>query len=456
MRNQNQLLIRLAALVVLTLVAGTLGYHLIEDGWSLFDGFYMTLITLTTIGYSEVHPLSPAGRVFTTVLIVIGLGAAAAVVGQFARIMIEDNLSAKWRNRRMVKQISRMKNHVIICGFGRIGNAISRELGGMGIPCVIIDRDDSRSEGSRTQNLPTVMGNATSDETLIEAGIKRASILVAALSNDSDNLFVALAARDLNRDLTVIARGEDKGIETRMLRAGVDRVVYPAQLGGGQIARLVGDELGHVEEESRSRRLADVMGYDLQIFRNFRQAKITVQEILATTEALEIAAVIDSEGRHHTRPAADHEVKSGETAVLLVETVSTPHLEAGDIREAVSMGIPGVDEEHVAMLEMVNRIRGAGPSREGSKRVAQLLSELQEYTLKHFHHEEQLMLSVDYPGTEHHMEQHRFLAGEFDRISGDIPNLDPVDLAGILETWISTHIEEVDRLYAEHLNKIEV
>ncbi len=461
MKKQNILVIKLALLVALIMVTGTVGYTIIEDGWSLFDGFYMTLITLTTIGYGEVHSLSPAGRILTTFIIVIGLGAAAAIVGQVARIMIEDNLSENWRKRRMAKQISSMKNHVIICGFGRIGKAISNELMGMGISCVIIDRDEGRSQHSQVDNIPTVMGNATHDEVLITAGIKRASILVAALSNDSDNLFVALAARDLNRDLTVIARGEDKSIETRMLRAGVDRVVYPSQLGGGQIARLVGGELGHDLDRDRSRRITDVMGYDLQVYRNFRKNSIPVEEIMASVGAMEVVAHIDSEGKRYNRPGPDHKVGHGEALVFLVEMASSPELKDQGVMEEysledISVGIPALDEEHLAILALIKQVRGLDNSRASRKAVHDVLKELGEYIAKHFHHEEQLMLAAEYPDAEQHIHHHKLLSNQVEQIISDGENLSPVNLAEILETWVLNHFREEDRCYSEHLGGVPV
>jgi len=134
-------------------------------------------------------------------IIVFGLGAAATILTQLAQLMMEGNLLDLWRKRRMDKRIAKMKDHVIICGYGRIGEAICRDLTQMGVQCVVIDRDDGRVDGARDRVVPVLRGNATSDLILLEAGVERASILVAALNTDSDNLFVALAARDLNSDL---------------------------------------------------------------------------------------------------------------------------------------------------------------------------------------------------------------------------------------------------------------
>jgi voltage-gated potassium channel len=339
MFKNHQLLRQLALFVVLIVITGTIGYTLVEDGWSYFDGFYMTLITLTTIGFSEVHELSTAGRWLTVFIVIFGLGAAATILSQLAQLMLDGNLAANWRQRRMDKKVAQLTDHVVICGFGRIGQAIAADLTAMGVSCVIIDRDDGRNQGARDEHLLTIAGNATSDATLLHAGIERAAVLVAALSNDSDNLFVALAARDLNRDLVVIARGEDRSIETRMLRAGVDRVVYPAQLGGGQIARLVSSELGHEVDQERFRRVTDVMGFDLQVYRNFKKRGVTVGELLESTGAVQVVAHIDADGHRHPLPAADHLVGEDE-AVLLLAEVGASRDSADDATETAASTEP--------------------------------------------------------------------------------------------------------------------
>jgi len=453
--NKN-LLRQLTVLLLLILAGGTFGYTIVEDGWTLFDGFYMTLITLTTIGFREVHTLNTGGRVLTVLIIVFGLGAAATILTQLAQLMMEGNILSVWRKRRMEKKIRKMKDHVIICGFGRIGQAICRDLTNMGVQCVIVDRDDSRAGIAQDLEIPVLSGNATSDQALLEGGIERASILVAALSNDSDNLFVALAARDLNPNLVVIARGEDKSIETRMLRAGVDRVVYPAQLGGGQIARLIGAELGHDQEEDNRRRLTDVMGYDLQVYRNFNKADTTTGEILAKTGALRVVAHIDEDGRRHPDPEADHRVGEGQAVVLLCEIMATPSSQDGDtetlrLTEEMSVGIPAIDEEHRSILTMVHRLRAAKSDPSGHV-AHEVLLDLREYTIKHFKHEEALLLSADYPGADAHIAEHRALTKRVDQLMAESSHMHRDNLAHLLDTWIRHHILEVDRQYMDFMN----
>lgn len=455
MFGKNHLMRQLLFLVFLVLMSGTLGYTLIEDGWSLFDGFYMTLITLTTIGFSEVHELSDKGRVLTTVIIIFGLGSAATIFTQLAQMMMEGNLFQVWRKRRMDKVLAKMNNHVIICGYGRIGEAICRDLTSMGVPCVILDRDEDRSRGAGVLNVPTLSGNATSDMALLNAGVKRATILVAALPNDADNLFVALAARDLNPNLVVIARGEDKSIETRMLRAGVDRVVYPAQLGGGQIARLIGAELGNVKEESPGQRATDVMGYDLQVFRNFKKQAVTVDEILALTGALRAVAFIDREGTRSNDPAGSQEVGESEAVVIVSEIGAAREAEQEapcpleSLGQTISVGIPSIDEEHQQILDLIQRLKEVRPGRE--RGVAHdVLEELRDYAARHFHHEEQFFVSMGFPEAESHIAEHRALIRKVDQMLVDKQHLHRANLAQVLNEWLVHHILEVDMEYAEY------
>ncbi len=455
MFDNQHLLRQLAILVLLVLMGGTVGYTFVEDGWTLFDGFYMTLITLTTIGFSEVHTMSTAGRVLTVLIIIFGLGSAATILTQLGHLMMQGNILAIWRKRRMEGKILKMQNHVIICGYGRIGQAICRDLTNMGVECVIVDRDDSRVVNAQGMEIPVLSGNATTDEALLKAGVERATILVAALSNDSDNLFVALAARDLNSSLMVIARGEDKSIETRMLRAGVDRVVYPAQLGGGQIARLIGAELGKDEEADSRRRITDVMGYELQVYRNFSKGGTSIKDIRQKTGALRIVAHIDDEGVRHQDPEGDHKVAEGDAVVLVTEVVAAPAVSAAENEEfqlpkSLGVGIPAIDEEHRHILLMVHRLNA---SDDATGEVArEVLNDLREYTVKHFKHEESLLQSSNYPNLDDHITEHRALTKKVDQLIDESETMHRDNLMHLLETWIKHHILDVDQQYVDFLN----
>ncbi|RKZ15061.1 hypothetical protein DRQ50_08040 [bacterium] len=278
---------------------------------------------------------------------------------------------------------------------------------------------------------------------------------MAALSNDSANLFVALAARDLNPNLTVIARGEDKSIETRMLRAGVDRVVYPAQLGGGQIARLIGAELGHDEEADARRRLTDVMGFELQVYRNFNKDGTTTGEILEKTAALRVVAHIDEDGVRHQDPEADHSVGEGEAVVLITEIAAAPvaATEEDDglcFPKNLSVGIPAIDEEHHHILRMIHRLRTADTDRANSV-AHEVLLDLREYTVRHFRHEESLLVSADYPEIDDHIAEHRSLTKKVDQLLAESGQMHRDNLIHLLDHWIRHHILEVDRRYVDYL-----
>ena len=456
MFGKHHLIRQLALFLTVLVMGGTVGYPLIEEGWTLLDGFYMTIITLTTIGFGEVHPLTDGGRMLTVLIVVFGLGAAATIMSQLARLMMEGDLADIWRIRRMEKKLAKMSGHVIICGYGRIGQAICEDLSAMGVQCVVIDRDNDRNTGAKTLGIPCLDGNATSDVALLSAGVQRAAILVAALSNDSDNLFVALAARDLNSNLVVIARGEDKSIETRMLRAGVDRVVYPAQLGGGQIARLVSAELGTETDKDPARRITDVMGYDLQVYRNFNKDRVTANDVKELTGALQIIAHIPSDGERTRLPGPDQVIKEGDALVLLTEVSASkgsrehdPQFDAEHLTN-LNLGIPAIDEEHQQILALVKRLTVADP-RHQREVIHEVLVEFREYTSRHFSHEEELFISAGYPDADQHIAEHRALTEKVRQLLVGEEHLHRANLAVLLEEWVNHHILEVDRKYADHL-----
>ena len=456
MFGQKHLMRQLLVLLAIVLALGTFGYTLIEDGWSLFDGLYMTMITLTTIGFGEVHELSDQGRLFTLFIIIIGLGSAATIFTQLAQMIMEGNFLQAWRKRRMDKEIGKLRDHVIICGYGRIGEAISRELTGMGVQCVILDRDEDNLRRADVLNIPTLVGNATSDMLLLNAGVKRARILVAALPNEADNLFVTLAARDLHPELMVIARGEDKAIETRMLRAGVERVVYPAQLGGGQIARLIGSEMGKDASDHPGQRETDVLGYELQVYRNFEKHTVTVAEVLEKTGARQAVARVDAEGQRHPDPAGETEVREHEAVVLLTEAgAEVPVAEESscsldDIDGSLSVGIPSMDEDHQHILYLIQRLKNP-PKARASAYVREILTELREVTAMHFQREEKLFLSVGFPSADEHIAQHRGLIAKLDRMLSDSHALHHANLNDVMCSWITEHILQADKEYAEYM-----
>jgi voltage-gated potassium channel len=222
------------------MLLGTLGYYLLEEDYSLFDAVYMTVITLTTVGYEEVRsPLSLPGRVFTVILLLVGVLTFFYTVTELVRIVISGEIQELLGRRRMERNLAEMKNHMIICGYGRMGRHVCREFSQRGLPFVIIDR---RSEALRDFDLPpgiALEGDATSDEVLRRAGVERARALVTVAASDADNLFITLSARLLNDKLFIVARAEGELAEQKLKRAGANRVVTPYAIGGAKVAMAV-------------------------------------------------------------------------------------------------------------------------------------------------------------------------------------------------------------------------
>lgn len=220
----------------LVLTTGTVGYSLIES-WSLFDSFYMTVVTLTTIGYEEVHPLSRTGRIFNIFMIVFGIGIAGYTINYFFRFLLEGEIQQLLGRRKMEKAIEKLEDHYIVCGYGRMGRIIYNELKSDDVPLLVIEKEIP--EFDTDNDIPMIIGDATRDERLKEAGISKAKGLISVLSTDANNLYVVLSARGLNPNLKIVARASDEGAEKKLLRAGADRVMSPYHIGGLRMAHCV-------------------------------------------------------------------------------------------------------------------------------------------------------------------------------------------------------------------------
>jgi voltage-gated potassium channel len=224
-------------LLALVLVGGTAGYVVIE-GWGLLDAFYMTVISLTSVGFGEVHPLSPAGKVFTILVIVGGVCVVAVAIGYGSRIVLEGQLEKIMGRRKVEKEITRLRQHYVICGYGRMGRVISREFLKKPVPFVIVERDPEIFK-TIDPGVLAICGNAAEDAVLESAGIARARGLVSVVSSDADNVYITLTAAGLRPDLYIVARAGDEGAERKLLRAGASKVVSPYAIGGAGIANAI-------------------------------------------------------------------------------------------------------------------------------------------------------------------------------------------------------------------------
>ena len=225
------------ALIIIVIAFGTAGYQLIE-GWNFLDALYMTIITLTTVGYREVHELSSRGMIFTIVLLMVGVGTFLYALSAGAKIILEGELQELFGRKRLEKKIKELKGHYIVCGYGRMGKIICRELKAKNVPFVAIERNGDFLN-NRLDDFLGISGDATNDDILREAGIERAKGLISVLPNDALNLYVVLSARELNPDLHIVARAGEEGSENKLLRAGADKVASPYHIGGLRIAHTI-------------------------------------------------------------------------------------------------------------------------------------------------------------------------------------------------------------------------
>lgn len=226
--------------VAVLLVVGTVGYGAF-GGWALSDALYMTIITISAVGYQEVRALTDAGRAFTSFLLVGGVTAMGLWFALITSAIVEMDLAQAFRERTIMKKISELEGHVVVCGAGRTGRQVIREMTATSTPYVVVEHDHERAEMVREIDPETLVleRDATRDETLEEAGIDSALGLVAALSADTDNLFVVLSARDLNPDLTIVARADDEEGMSKLYKAGADHCVSPNITGGTRMASML-------------------------------------------------------------------------------------------------------------------------------------------------------------------------------------------------------------------------
>jgi len=228
--------------IVLSLIVfsiGTAGYMIIE-GWGLIDSIYMTIITITTVGFSEIHEMSRSGRIFTIGLVFTGVGFFLYVAGSLVQFMVEGQIREILGRRTLNKKIRHLKNHYIVCGYGRIGKVLCKHLSAHpAIKLVVVEKNPEAIPDLEAKNMLYVSGDASEEENLIKAGIKQASVLIAALATDIDNVYLVLTAKQLNPKIFIVARACEKGSKSKLLAAGANRVESPYDVGAISMAYRV-------------------------------------------------------------------------------------------------------------------------------------------------------------------------------------------------------------------------
>ena len=317
----------IAALVSI-IAFGTLGYAMIED-WQAFDALYMTIITLATVGFREVHELSPEGKIFTIVLIISGTGIIAYTLSSLIQFTLEGQLRKILGRKKLESRIGKLRDHYIICGYGRIGHLICREFQSRPTPFVIVEQNPNHIERLEREGYMYVEGDATDDETLQAAGIEHAKGLITAVTSDTDNVYITLTARGLNPKLFILARAGEEGAEKKLMRAGASKVISPYTIGASRMAQAIlrPSVVDFIELATASEHLA------LQI----EEIRIAADSVLAGKNLINsgirqsmgiiIVGIKESDGKMTFNPPPEKNIEPNSVLIILGERPAISKLE---------------------------------------------------------------------------------------------------------------------------------
>ena len=325
-RTTNLIIVVLLAVFLVAL--GTAGYMVIE-GWTIMDSVYMTVITLSTIGYGEVNPVSQPGRIFTLILIVMGVGFFLYVIGNVVQFLVEGRIRLILGRHKLDKQISHLNNHYIVCGYGRMGRAFCRYLIQKGLKFVVLEKNDDRIPVMNADHVLYIVGEATIEENLLTAGINRASNLIATLGTDADNVFLVLLAKGLNPEVYVVARASQNASKKPLDTAGADVVVSPFDIGARRMAHAILRpnvirflELAFADEST------DIHIEELPVAASSKLVNVTLQESgIRQSHNLIILSIINKDGEMLFNPSAGTTIGAGEKLIAVGNINSLKELE---------------------------------------------------------------------------------------------------------------------------------
>jgi voltage-gated potassium channel len=305
------------AVLVLLPSAGTVGYMVIE-GWSFLDALYMSVITLTTIGFEEVQPLSDGGRVFTIVLAVSGVGAIFYAMIALFQFLLEGELAVLLGARRMKGRIAALRSHYILCGFGRVGTEIAREFSARGVPFVIVESRPEAIAQAQAEDHLVVGGDAASDAVLRRAGIEQARALLAAADSDAGNTFIVLTAKALRPDLYVVSRASQPESEPRMLRAGADRTISPYAIAGRRMARSALQPLmvEFIDALASGRHEEQILA-EIEISEESGLGSRTIEDVMQSCRGAVVLAVQRATGAIQVGPSGSSQLAVGDRLIVL-------------------------------------------------------------------------------------------------------------------------------------------
>lgn len=317
MSSHKQLLFTFLAIILMIFV-GSLGYHLIE-GWSWFDGLYMTVITLATIGYGETHPLSLGGRLFTLLLIVIGVALFGLLISNLTKAVIESGVRAALGRRKLFKDISQLKNHYIVCGAGRVGMRIIDELQRKDVDFIVIENDEAVAEKLLKRGILVLNGDATDESVLEGANIRQARSLITAASTDADNVYIVLNARGLNPNIYIVARAIDLPGERQLIRAGANKVVSPVLIGSHRMAQAaLSPAVADFLELTTMTENLDLNFDQIWIAAGSRLDGVMLKDsgIRSQYEVM-IVAITPEGGKMIFSPGGDHKLRAGDLLIAI-------------------------------------------------------------------------------------------------------------------------------------------
>jgi len=319
-------LILSVSLLIFINAFGVAGYMIIE-GWTFRDSLFMTVITITTVGYGEVHDLTPEGEIFTIVLLVVGVGIILYLLVTEAKLLIEGELEDLIGRKRLERKIRELKDHYIICGFGRMGKTIAKEFSSRDIDILIIEKNSVPQ--IEKGELLILEGDANNEDVLRNAGIENAKGLISVLPTDAENLFLVLSARELNPDLFIVTRASEESSERKILRAGADRVVSPYYTGGVRIANsiLKPAVVDFIEFATKTGNL-ELQLEEVLLSKDSELSEMTLENAgIGRDLGVIIVAIKRPDGAMEFNPNSTSIINSGDTLVALGETSKLKELE---------------------------------------------------------------------------------------------------------------------------------
>lgn len=326
--NKNRHLIVSIILSLVILVVGTAGYMIIED-WRFLDALYMTVITISTVGYREINQVGDAGRVFTILLVAIGVGFTLYVAAAVVQFMVEGRMRIILGRRRLDKKINRLKNHNIVCGYGRIGRVICRNLRRKPLEVVAVDKSPELIPLMDEDDILYVAGDAADEASLIKAGINRAKGLVAALATDTDNVFLVLTARQLAPELTIIARASQEAVKSKLQAAGADSVESPYEMGAVSMAHhIIRPTVTNFLDLAFAHRRKDIQMEEIPVSESSELVNVQLKDSgIRQNYNLMIIAIKKPDGNMLSNPSFEAAIMPDDTVIAVGELENLQKLE---------------------------------------------------------------------------------------------------------------------------------